>query len=193
MKELRLTPVELFYLGVQMQARYIDYGYIAAMPDIQKRYALHEQETLEELEERGLIEVDFGGAVEVEEGVRKLLTPVFMGDTESRVAVDDGPSGADGGTGQKETEHPAGKRYGQKAYWNVHTCEGRRTAAVMEEERIHFFQADEERILGLIEGKDVTVSCAKVTGGVREKKFTAKELKDKSSLAEALRIVKGEY
>lgn len=53
-KELKITPMELYFLGVQMKAKYIDYAYIAALPDIGKRYAFHEQNTLERLEKKEL-------------------------------------------------------------------------------------------------------------------------------------------
>ena len=49
-----LTPMQLFFCAKLMDAVYYDYAYLAAMPDVQKEYALHEQETMEELEDQGI-------------------------------------------------------------------------------------------------------------------------------------------
>ena len=46
-----LTPMQLFFCAKLMDAVYYDYAYLAAMPDVQNEYALHEQETMEELED----------------------------------------------------------------------------------------------------------------------------------------------
>ena len=46
-----LTPMQLFFCAKLVDAVYYDYAYLAAMPDVQKEYALHEQETMEELED----------------------------------------------------------------------------------------------------------------------------------------------
>ena len=45
-----LTPMQLFFCAKLMDAVYYDYAYLAAMPDVQKEYALHEQETMEDKE-----------------------------------------------------------------------------------------------------------------------------------------------
>ena len=72
-----LTPMQLFFCAKLMDAVYYDYAYLAAMPDVQKEYALHEQETMEELEDQGMIERDFDDNVEMAEDLCELLTPVF--------------------------------------------------------------------------------------------------------------------
>ena len=77
-----LTPMQLFFCAKLMDAVYYDYAYLAAMPDVQKEYALHEQETMEELEDQGMIERD----------LRELLTPVFLGEKEGRLDVEGKPS-----------------------------------------------------------------------------------------------------
>lgn len=38
--EIVLSAKELYYLGKLMQARYIDYSYIAAMDDVGKNYSV---------------------------------------------------------------------------------------------------------------------------------------------------------
>ena len=169
MKELKVTPMELYFLGVQMQAEYIDYSYIAAMPDVQQRYALHEQETLEYLEERGLIEEDFSGNVEVDEEAAELLAPVFWGTVEGRVDADEGRR------------------------CNIHVRGDRMTAAILDKDEIYFYEADDQAIRKMLTGSFVTVSCSKIGGGIREKRFSKEELRKKASVEEALHIVKGDY
>ena len=87
-----LTPMQLFFCAKLMDAVYYDYAYLAAMPDVQKEYALHEQETMEELEDQGMIERDFDDNVEMAEDLRELLTPVFLGEKEGRLDVEGKPS-----------------------------------------------------------------------------------------------------
>ena len=43
--EIVLSAKELYYLGKLMQARYIDYSYIAAMDDVGKNYSVFESES----------------------------------------------------------------------------------------------------------------------------------------------------
>ena len=45
--EITLSPEELYYLGSVLQAKYIDYAYVAAMDDIGQNYALFESEAKE--------------------------------------------------------------------------------------------------------------------------------------------------
>ena len=67
MDECRLTPVELFFLGVLMDAEYIDYDYITSIPEITDNYRVIEQQTLDRLEDKQLIEQEFDGSVTVDE------------------------------------------------------------------------------------------------------------------------------
>lgn len=85
MDECRLTPVELYFLGVLLNAEYIDYEYIAALPDIQNNYRVIEEQTLDRLEEKNLIEQDFDGSVTVDEQLQDMLKPVFFGLIECRI------------------------------------------------------------------------------------------------------------
>ncbi|MBR2701865.1 MAG: hypothetical protein IKE77_07265 [Erysipelotrichaceae bacterium] len=84
-KTLTLSPQELYFLGTVLEAKYIDYEYIAHMPDIQKRYSVHEQETLSQLADKGYVEEDFSGNVSVSEEISELLVPVFFGEVESKL------------------------------------------------------------------------------------------------------------
>ncbi len=84
-KILTISPQELYFLGTVLEAKYIDYEYIAHMPDIQKRYSVHEQETLSQLADKGYVEEDFSGNVSVSEEISEILAPVFFGEIELKL------------------------------------------------------------------------------------------------------------
>lgn len=85
MKELVLSPEELYFLGTQMKGRHIDYAYIAAMGDIQQYKALYERECREALKAAGVLEEDFWEELTVDGEAAALLSPVFSGDFQSQV------------------------------------------------------------------------------------------------------------
>ena len=74
--EIVLSAKELYYLGKLMQARYIDYSYIAAMDDVGKNYSVFESESEKSLSEK-----------EVNPVLECLLEPVFFGEREVSVNV----------------------------------------------------------------------------------------------------------
>ena len=82
--EIVLSAKELYYLGKLMQARYIDYSYIAAMDDVGKNYSVFESESEKSLSDKGCIEEDFAGENPV---LECLLEPVFFGEREVSVNV----------------------------------------------------------------------------------------------------------
>lgn len=84
-QELILTPEELYYLGGELKAKYIDYAYVAAMGDIQKNYSLYESEVRKSLEKKGILEEDFSGNIEITKEVKELLNPIFFGNFESSI------------------------------------------------------------------------------------------------------------
>lgn len=84
---LRISPEELFFLGKQMQARYIDYDYISMMKDIQQQYTLREKETMAGLVTRGMLIEDFSGDMELDEEVRETLEPLFFGEFASEIVI----------------------------------------------------------------------------------------------------------
>lgn len=163
---LRLTPMEVYFLAKCMKAKYLDYSYFAAVPGMQKNYVLHEQEILENLEEREIIEEDFSGNTEVEEDVMALMEPVFFGPVESRLT-------------------------GKKTY-NIHIYNRMMTMAEQDGDAITFYRTDEKALKGLLAGAAVTVSCSKVGTGCLEETFTAADLKNKASYERAMKILKGE-
>lgn len=163
--KVTLTARELFFLGRCMDAVYIDYAYIAAMPDIQKFYALHEQRALEALEDLELIEEDFSGNVLVTDGARELFRPVFFGGTESR--LDNGKD------------------------CRVHILDGAMTLGCLEDGSITFRRVSERELRALLWG-DVRVQCARAGQGFFEKTFTAAQLTEPDALREAIELLKGE-
>lgn len=84
---LTITAEELYYLGVLLQAKYIDYAYIAAMDDIQYNYALFQKEAQAQLVSRGILMEDFSGNIEIEENAKSLLAPIFFGEKESSADI----------------------------------------------------------------------------------------------------------
>lgn len=86
-QEIIFTPKQLYFMGRLMQARYIDYAYVAAMEDIHQNYALFESETRAELVSAGILMEDFGGNLEIQSTARSLLLPVFFGETETALEV----------------------------------------------------------------------------------------------------------
>lgn len=85
--EIILTPEELYYLGRFLQARYIDYAYIAAMSDIKQNFMLFEQETKASLVASGVLTEDFSGNVEIDAAAKTLLTPIFFGEAETSLDI----------------------------------------------------------------------------------------------------------
>lgn len=86
-KEIILTPEELYYLGSFLQAKYIDYAYVAAMSDIKQNFSLFETEAKAALVSAGILMEDFGGNLEVNPGVLRVLKPIFFGETETSIDV----------------------------------------------------------------------------------------------------------
>ncbi len=86
-KELLLTPRELYCLGGVLNAKYIDYAYIAALDDIGQDFELFQKETLASLSAKGIIMEDFGGNMEMNEEYIPLLEPIFFGAVETSLDV----------------------------------------------------------------------------------------------------------
>lgn len=86
-KEIILSPEELYYMGRFLQAKYIDYAYVAAMNDINQNYALFETEAKASLVSKSILMEDFAGNVEVDPVALGVLKPVFFGETESSIDI----------------------------------------------------------------------------------------------------------
>lgn len=92
---LQISPEELFFLGKQMRAKYIDYDYVRLMRDIQQHYSLHEKEIMAGLADKQILLEDFSGMVELDRDLEEMLTPVFFGNFESEVKIYEPEKGAE--------------------------------------------------------------------------------------------------
>ena len=163
--EVKLTAIEVYFLGKYMGARYIDYKYISEMPGIQEDYLVHEQITLESLKKKNVIGRKFSGEVSFPEATKQLFEPVFFG--------------------KKESKLENGEVY------RFHILGSRMTMARIEEEGIRFRRVYEEDIEELLKG-NVKVVCADVEKGMCEKNFSEEQLLYSEYREEVIRILKGE-
>ena len=82
-----LSPEQLYYMGRLLQAKYIDYAYIAAMRDIGQKFSLFEAEAKASLVAAGVLMEDFGGNIEVDPTVQSILKPIFFGEIETSIDI----------------------------------------------------------------------------------------------------------
>ena len=164
-RKLCLTLMELYFLGKYMNAKYIDYHYLAALPDIQKHHDILEEKNLEALEDAGIADEDFSGHVEIDEDSAGILEPVFFGETEVTVE------------GSSVTR--------------LHILQDRITTAREEDGVLVFRQASDQMLLGLLR-ETIHIRCAKVGAGFCEKTFTWEQLKNNDQQEKAIRLLKGE-
>lgn len=166
MQEISITPVELFFMGGLLNARYIDYSYIAAMPDIQINYETIRQETMKQMEDKGWIEESFDGEVEVSAEVSRLLLPIFFGEIETRLVRSNDV--------------------------NFHVHDSQIVMAVMQQEGLSVSEVDDDTLTDLFKGEDVRLVLADVRSGYKELSFTAEEMLDGQNIRKAIQFVKGE-
>ncbi len=86
-KEMILTPEELYYMGRFLQAKYIDYAYVAAMGDIGHNFAMFEKETGNSLVASGILTEDFAGNIEIDQKALAVLKPIFFGESETSLDI----------------------------------------------------------------------------------------------------------
>ena len=82
-----LTPEQLFFLGECMQAKFIDYAYIASMHELQRNYARIRNRCISELAQAGLVRERLSGEISVRPLPGALLKHVFFGETETTLEV----------------------------------------------------------------------------------------------------------
>lgn len=162
--EVRLTARELYFLGKYMEAVFIDYDYIAAMPDIEKNYTLHEQQALESLEEKEVIEEDFSGNVDIPEEVIWLFEPVFFGRKESKL-----------NNGELIRFHILGSRI---------------TMSKPDQDDFVFSRVVDEDMDEFLKGT-VHIDCSDVDSGVSKQIFSGDQLMQEDYRKEAIRLLKG--
>lgn len=163
-----LTPMELFFCARVMQGKYLDYDYFRRTPDIQINYVRHEQETLESLDEEGIVELDFDGNAEMDSDYESLLKPVLFGEKESRLDVEGKPS----------------RRF--------HIYEGRIVMSLIGEEKISFREVTEKEMETFLNEEKVEIYLADVKSGSKNGVFTAEELKSGIYKEMAMSLLKGE-
>lgn len=168
MNELRLTPVELYFLGTLLDAEYIDYQYVSALPDIQNNYRVIEEDTIEKLEEKGLVEQDFDGTVSVEESVLNLLKPIFFGEIECRV----------------NTTWSEG---------NLHIFDKAMTFVSKEHNHYLIEALDDEQLHDLIEDQELDLHAMDIQKGFLDKSFTEEEMGLSENINSAIAIMKGDW
>lgn len=84
---LLLTPRELYCLGGMLNAKYIDYAYIAALDDIGQDFELFKKETLSSLVSKRILMEDFSGNIELDDEISQLLKPIFFGSVETSLNI----------------------------------------------------------------------------------------------------------
>lgn len=129
-KELILSPEALYYMGTQLQAKYIDYAYIAMMEDIQHNHALYESSARAALADQGVLTEDFSGRIEVDSEARALLEPIFFGEMESSLEQ------------AVRTQADGAERSG----WRLHFKDGHVTAVRIQADGIHIQAAEDADI-----------------------------------------------
>ena len=87
---LILTCEQLYFLGEILKAKYIDYRYIKAMPDIQKQYTYLKNKSISALLRAGILQEDFTGNLKVLPAYEALFSPIFFGKEEACVETSDG-------------------------------------------------------------------------------------------------------
>lgn len=168
MEEYRLTPVELYYLGVLLKADHIDFQYIKDLPDIENNYRVIEQKTYDRLEERGMIEQDFDGTITVEEYVTNLLKPIFFGLVECRVAT----TWSEG---------------------NLHVLDEKMTFLSKEHDFYILEKMDVEKLKEMIMDQDLNLQSMNIQKGYLDESFTEEEMNHPDTIERAISIMKGEW
>lgn len=87
LREVELTPEEMFYIGKKTGGKYLDYEYVAPMKDIGARGKLRTREILDGLEKKGYAQEDFFGNLSLNQAVLQLVSPVYNGGYESELLV----------------------------------------------------------------------------------------------------------
>ena len=168
MDECRITPLELYFLGVLMKAKYLDFQYFKALPNIENNYRVIEQNTLDRLEERNLIEQDFDGSTTVTDDIYDLLKPVFFGLVECRVA----------------TTWTEG---------NLHVHDDNMTLLSKEHDFYLLEKMNEDKLKEMIMDQDVELQSMNIQKGYLDKSFTEDEMSQPEMIDQAISIMKGDW
>ncbi len=164
--ECEITPEELFFMAVAVHAEFIDYEYFAAMPDVQRNYELQRAKAMQSLEDKDLIEEDFSGNLQIEDGFRQALETMLFGRTECNIDVDE-------------------ERF------KLHLHDGSMVLARLDG-NIGICGTDPDSLCGMLEGKAFKISCADVDRGEYAEEFTADSASGDAWKSRINKIINGE-
>ena len=164
-QSITVTARELYFIGKYLHAKYIDYTYIALLPDIQRRYPLHEQQALESLEEKEILEEDFSGNIEIAEEAEEFFHPLFFGETEYVL-----------NNGEEYRIHRDGKKM---------------LVGQIKEEEIQFTVMKDPELERLLHGA-IKLQCSDVNQGYSEVNYTAEQMMNASVRKKIISLLKGE-
>lgn len=82
-----LKPEEIYFLGSLLDAKYLDYAYMAAMDDIGTNMVMFRKKVQDSLVKKGFLLEDFSGNLEVKRELKELLEPVYNGEFETECSL----------------------------------------------------------------------------------------------------------
>ena len=86
-KKVKISPEELYAIGRILNAKYIDYAYVATIKEIGASYELFEKEATDGLVSKGILTEDFSGNIMLKDEALDIFNPVFFGDLETSLDV----------------------------------------------------------------------------------------------------------
>ena len=89
MAKVTLKAEDVYFLSRIMKGKYLDYDYVSMMEDLGHRASMKEAKSMDRLSEAGLIFEDFAGDLEIEDKAKDLFEPIFFGEFESELIVED--------------------------------------------------------------------------------------------------------
>lgn len=160
-----MKPEALYFLGIQLNADYIDYRYISEMNDIQKDYLGIRQQCIQDMEDAGYIDEDFSGNISVEEKLSNTLKPIFFGRLECKIEMGD------------ET-------------MNIHIHKGEMTYVEIRD-NLYIKQIDTDDLIDMLRGHEFKISCTHVDKGYYEESFSAQDMEKESGKSNLNKITSG--
>ncbi len=85
--EIIISPEELFFLGVLMNAEFIDFDYIASLHEIQRNFNAVKDKCILNLSRRRLVSKKLNSEMSIDPKLKKMLECVFFGRLETSLDV----------------------------------------------------------------------------------------------------------
>ena len=85
--KITVTPEELFFLAETMEGQYLDYDYLDGIEEFIQYYRRKKHQTIRNLEEKGIVEMEGLGEISISKEAKKLLSPIFFGESESELKL----------------------------------------------------------------------------------------------------------